>query len=562
MDAIRDPAVAEVVVQKASQVGWTEILNNCLGYHIHQEPAPILMLQPTVDMAEAWSKDRFAPMVRDTPVLRDRIADPKSRDSGNTVLHKRFRGGHLTIVGANSPASLASRPIRVLLCDEIDRFPSSAGTEGDPIDLAKRRTATFRNRKILLGSTPTVKGESRIEAAFEQSDQRYYFVPCPHCDEFQKLVWTQVKWEEDRPETAKYICQHCGVLIDEAQKLGMLLRGEWRASKPSLGIAGFHLAGMYSLWMPWRQMAQEFMRAKRFPDNLRTWVNTALGETWEDRGETLEASGILARREAYTGNSLPAGCLLLTVGTDVQDNRLEVTVWGWGREEECWRVEHIVLRGDPGTLALWAEHDAILRRKWRTDDGRDLVIEATAVDSGGHHTQTVYDYALKRKRFRVWAVKGIAGQGKLAWPKKASRTSKSRADVFMVGVDTIKDVLYGRLKRVHEPGPGYVHLDASADEVTAEQITSETMVYKVIQGRKVRMWKPRAAGARNEQLDTFVYAYAAMIGRGGAQILERRQGFHVEPMPEVPAEPTPQEQFRRRPPPPPVRRGSWVNRWK
>jgi len=564
MDAVADPLIREIVVMKSAQVGWTEILLNVVGFYVHLDPSPILMVQPTVEMGEAFSKDRLAPMVRDTPALSDRIADARSRDSGNTTLHKTFPGGHITIAGANSAAGLASRPIRVALFDEVDRFPASAGTEGDPIALGKKRTTTFWNRKVLMGSTPTIKGESRIESAFESGDQRYYHMPCPHCGEFQRLVWAQLKWAPDQPETARYVCEHCATLLTDSDKAQMLREGEWRASKPFNGIASFHISELYSPWVTWGEMAQSFLEAKRLPETLQTWINTALGETWEDRGETLEASGILGRREAYTANSLPSGVLMLTAGTDVQDDRLETTIWGWGKDQECWRVEHTVLRGDPGGLSIWTDHDQLLRKRYRTDDGRELVIEACAVDSGGHNTQQVYDYCVKRQKYRVWAIKGAAGLGRLAWPKRASRTAKSKVALFTIGVDTIKDVIYGRLKRITQSGPGYVHLDATADDATANQITSETVVHRIVQGRRVRMWKPKVVGARNEQLDTFVYAYAAMIGRGGGAVLERRESFHVEPLPAVAApEPSPTETFRRPPRQPTFKRpGSWATGWR
>lgn len=561
MDAVSDPAVREVVVMKSAQVGWTEMLLNVIGYHVDQDPAPLLLIEPTLEMSEAISKDRLAPMVRDTPALRGKISDAKTRDSGNTLLHKTFPGGHVTLTGANSPAGLASRPIRLALFDEVDRFPASAGTEGDPIALGRKRTTTFWNRKTLMGSTPTIKGESRIEAAFESGDQRYYLVPCPHCSEFQRLVWANVRWDEGEPETAHYVCSHCGVLLTDSDKTEMLRQGDWRASKPSKGIASYHLSELYSPWVTWAEMARSFLEAKRLPETLQAWINTSLGETWEDRGESVEPKGLLARRESYTANSLPPGVLVLTQGTDVQDDRLEITVWGWGNEEECWRVQHTVLKGDPGSNAIWNEHDDLLRRKYRTDDGRNLSVEACAVDSGGHHTQRVYEYCAQRKRFRVWAIKGMAGPGRLVWPKKVSRAGKTAAGLFVIGVDTIKDVIYGRLKRVTSSGPGYVHLDASTDEVAAEQITSETMIYRVVQGRRVRMWKPRSAGARNEQLDTLVYAYAAMVGRGGLRLLGRRAELPTEPEPVVEIAPEPVWKTDRHPPSPP-RRPGWVNGWK
>jgi phage terminase large subunit GpA-like protein len=563
MDAVRDEFVTEVVVMKSAQVGWTEILGNVVGYHVDQEPAPILLLQPTLEMAEAWSKDRLAPMIRDTPCLRGSIADPKARDSGNTLLHKRFTGGHLTIIGANSPSSLASRPIRVLLCDEVDRFPSSAGTEGDPIDLARKRTTTFRNRKVLMGSTPTIKGSSRIEAAFEESDKRYYFVPCPHCDEFQRLIWTQVRWPEDDPQRAAYCCVNCAALITDADKPEMLRRGEWRASGEFSGIAGFHISELYSPWSTWPEMAVAFVRAKKFPETLQTWINTALGETWEDAGEKLDPAGLMARRESYNVNSLPPGVLLLTMGTDVQDDRLETTIWGWGKDEEAWRVQHIVLRGDPGSLVLWAEHDQVLRKQFKTDDGRTLLIEACAVDSGGHYTEQVYRYCHARKRQRVFAIKGVGGSGRLAWPKKSSRTARLRVDLWPIGVDTIKDVLYGRMKKVTEYGPGYIHFDAATEAEWLEQLTSETVVYKVIQGRKVRQWKPKKESSRQEALDTTVYAYAAMLGRGGLVVLSHRVSGLVpveKPAPEVIESPV--QKFRKPPSFAPRPRASWVKGWR
>jgi phage terminase large subunit GpA-like protein len=573
MDASSDPLIREVVVMKSAQVGWTEILNNTIGFHVDQDPSPTLLLQPTLEMAEAWSKDRLAPMIRDTPRLKWKIADPKARDSGNTLLHKRFTGGHLTIVGANSPAGLASRPIRVLLCDEVDRFPVSAGAEGDPIDLARRRTATFRNRKILMGSTPTVKGQSRIEAAFEQSDQRYFMVPCPHCDGFQRLVWPQVKWPEGQPELAAYCCEHCGTLLTDADKPGMLARGEWRGTKPFNGVAGFHISEIYSPWTSWPEMAQAFTRAKKFPETLQTWINTALGETWEEKGEGVESGSLLGKREPYTTSAIPQGVTLLTAGVDVQDDRLEVFVYGWGSDEEAWLLEHKVLRGDPSQEPIWLELDAYRRTGWMIEDGRRLMIEATAVDSGGHCTQSVYRYCVKRKAQRVFAIKGMAGAGRLAWPKLGKRSGASRAQVFVIGVDTIKSLIYGRL-RIAEPGPGYFHFPASVDQAFFDQLTSEVQLTKVIQGRRVSYWKPKSSGIRQEALDGTVYAYAALLGRG-VEVLGQRSRMPMQAIPKAPeaeapietviepAQPAPPAAARQAPRPSGFinrPKGSWFNR--
>jgi phage terminase large subunit GpA-like protein len=570
MDACCDPTVQETVFMKSSQVGWTETLNNVIGFHVDQDPAPILLLQPTIKLAETWSKDRFAPMLRDTPCLRGAIADPKSRDSGNTILHKQFRGGQLTVVGANAPGDLASRPIRVLLLDEVDRFPVSAGTEGDPIDLARRRTSNFRNRKILMGSTPTVKGASRIEAAFDQSDQRYYFVPCPHCEGFQRLVWAQVRWEDGKPETAAYACQHCGTLLTDADKPEMLRRGEWRGQKPFNGIAGFHISELYSPWSTWPEMAIAFLRAKKFPETLQTWINTALGETWEEKGETVEPEGLLARKEGYGPEELPPGVLLLTVGGDVQDDRIECELLGWGANEECWILEQQVFPGNPGDRRFWEESiDAYLKRRYRTEDGRTLGVEASAFDTGGHHTQAVYDYCVVRRRFRIWAIKGQAGPGRLAWPKRASRVASSRVPLHMIGVDTIKSTLYGRLEKVPEPGAGYIHIPASFDAEHCRQLTSETRVRVYVKGRPVIVWKPRAANIRQEVQDCWVYGYAAMIGRGGGELLARRA--RAKPGPQAVLEPPEPDDIAVAPTEPPAaqvkrfvprRSGGFVKGWR
>lgn len=569
MNAPDEPGVIEVVVMKSAQIGWTEILNNRIGYHIHRMPAPILLLQPTLEMAEAWSKDRFAPMLRDTPALRGKVADVRSRDSGNTLLHKSFPRGHITIVGANSPASLASRPIRVLLCDEVDRFPQSAGAEGDPIDLARRRTATFRNRKVLMGSTPTVKGASRIEAAFEQSDQRYYYVPCPQCEEFQRLVWAQVRWDEGKPETAHYVCAHCGSLLSDADKPEMLRRGEWRSTKPFNGVAGFHISEIYSPWSSWPEMASAFLRAKKFPETLQTWINTALGETWEEKGETVEPEGLMTRRSPIGPTQIPAAVTLLTVGADVQDDRIELQLLGWGADEECWVLEQHVIRGNPSERRFWAEIDQYLKRSYRTDAGRPLYVEAACFDSGGHYTQAVYDYCTPRRRFRIWAIKGMAGPGRLAWPKKASRVSSSRVPLFIIGVDTIKAVLYGRLEKVTKPGPGFIHLHAEADEEFCKQFTSETRVRSYVRGRPVVLWRPRAQGIRQEAQDCWVYGYAAFIGRNGPAVIAGRAPAEApedaEPAVEEAETQEPvieRQQQVRQARPVAARRGGWTGGWK
>jgi len=511
MDAVADPSVHTVVIMSSAQVGKTEVILNVLGFHIDQDPAPILMLQPTLDMAQAFSKDRLAPMVRDTPALHGKIKEARSRDSGNTLLHKAFPGGHVTMAGANSPSSLASRPVRIVLCDEVDRYPASAGTEGDPVTLARKRSTTFWNRKLVLTSTPTIKGQSRIEAAYGESDKRRLWVPCPHCDEHQVLRWSQVRWPEDRPDAAQYACTECGALWTDGERWQAIRRSEWRAEGESHGVAGFHLNELCSPWVMLSDMVSAFLAAKGDPDRLRAWVNTSLGETWEERGETVAAEGIDALRESYGPEALPDDVRVITAGVDTQGDRLEVEFVGWGEGEESWGVEYHVLYGDPAQPAVWEDLDALLLQSWETESGRTIRLSSAAIDSGGHHAEAVLSFCRARFRRRVYAIKGQAGQGKPVWPLRASRT-RTRDNVFMVGVDTAKDAIYSRLK-IEEPGPGYCHLPADPstgyDRDWAEQVTSEQRMTRYREGRPYSVWV-LPGGKRNEALDCRVYAYAAL----------------------------------------------------
>lgn len=562
MDAVNDPTIETVVVMKSAQVGWTEILGNVIGFFIDNDPCPILMIQPTLEMGEAWSKDRLAPMVRDTPALHNKIKDAKSRDSGNTLLHKTFPGGHITIAGANSPAGLASRPIRVVLFDEVDRYPPSAGTEGDPIALASKRTTTFWNRKKLMGSTPTVKGASRIESAYDGSDQRRFFVPCPHCETFQTLKWGGpdhpfgVKWPDDNPLDAYYVCEHCAAIITDSDKPEMLRRGEWRASKPGGVVAGFHINELYSPWVTFGEMAANFVDAKRLPETLKTWINTALGETWEESGETVDETGLLARRENY-GPEIPMQASVLTCGVDVQDDRLECETVAWGHGEESWSVEYQVFTGDPARPEVWKALDDYLLSTFDHESGAKLRISSACIDSGGHHTKQVYAFTSRRFARRVYATKGVAGPGK-PLISRPNKNSKAKGRVFMLGADTGKDSVYARLK-ISDPGPGYCHFPAHYDADYFAQLTAEKVVSKYTHGFRTRVWVKKSAHARNEALDCRVLAMAALeiinvrIDRVSARIAQRQA---PKPEPEKP----PEIPIRSRRPQ--VRRGGFVMGWR
>jgi phage terminase large subunit GpA-like protein len=506
MDCINDPEIESIVLMWGAQLSKTESLNNIIGYFVHYDPSPILYMQPTLEMAETVSKDRIAPMIRDTPALTNKFKDPRTRDSGNTVKHKSYKGGHLTLCGANSPSSLASRPIRIVLADETDRYPFSAGAEGDPVKLARKRTATFWNRKIVETSTPTVKGASKIETAFEGSDMRFYFVPCPACGEFQKLEWNQVKWEKDKPETAYYECSNCEYHLNDADRLKSLSKGEWRATKETKKIAGFFLNGIYSPWISLEEAATEFLEAKKTPENLRVFINTYLAETWEEQGEKLDTDDLLKRREDYTIDKIPEGVLVITAGVDVQDDRLELEYFGWGKYEECWSLDYKVLYGDPSAPQVWQDLTDALSVYFKHPWGPELAVKSICIDTGGHNTKDVYDYCKSRGAGRIFPIKGIGGEGK-PLVGRGTRNNIGKVKLFPIGTNTAKDLIYARLK-IKEHGPGFCHFPKHYDQEYFDQLTAEKRITRYEKGfKKYDYVKTRN---RNEALDTRVYGYAAL----------------------------------------------------
>jgi len=498
---------AHVVLMWGSQLGKTEMLLTLIAYIIAMQPGPILIVQPTLSMAEAFSKDRISPMIRDMEILRGLVADPKARDAGSTIFHRRFVGGHLTIVGSNSPAGLASRPVRYLLMDELDRWEASAGAEGDPASLAIARTRTFWNRKIVMVSSPTTRGVSRIEQAWLESDQREYHVPCPHCGQYQRLVWGRVEWPDGRPDEAQYRCASCDRLIPHSAKQRMLARGRWVAGAES-PIAGFHLSELYSPWRSWGELAAEWLAAQGNVERLRSFVNTSLAELWDDQvAGAISEDELLARRETY-GPELPDAAALLTAGVDIQDDRIEVSVWAWGRGEESWLIEHRVIPGDP-TIGPdhgpWIELDAYLAQPWRHPRVGEMRIAAACVDAG-YATSVVSRFCEQRVGRRIWAIKG-AGGAVPAWPRRQSRGTRGR--VYVIGVDSLKSTLTSRLRITQ--GQGAMHFPLSVDREYFEQLTAEYLKTTYRQGRPHRTWE-RRKGRRAEALDCAVYAYAATFG--------------------------------------------------
>lgn len=517
MDCIGDPRVKRVILKAAAQVAKTEVLLNTAGYLIHHDPSPIMVVQPTLDMAKAFSKDRIAPMVRDTRVLAKLVSEGKARDGDNTIFQKTFPGGHLTMVGANSPSSLASRPIRAVLCDEVDRFPLSAGTEGDPIGLAVKRTVTFWNRVIVFVSTPTVKGASRIDAAYMEGDQRKRYCGCPHCGLPQVLKWAQIQWEDDKPETAMYYCEHCGAGWTDAQRINAVRKGYWKPSAPFKGIASFHITGMMSPFVTMADAAREFLEAKGDPTRLMVWVNTYLGETWEETGDRVDAHELMDRREDYI-TDIPEDVCLLTAGIDVQDNRLEMEVVGWGDDGNSWSIAHHIIYGDPSANEIWEELTALRKQVYQHPLFGDMAIQRACIDTGGHFTQQVYRY-VRGDQPGIFAVKGIGGLGKPI-VGKPSLANVGKIPLVPVGTHATKELVLRRLA-AKEDEAGYCHFPAHYGHEYFQQMTAEELMTKWRKGRKFQEFVQ--IRKRNEVFDCRVYATAALELTGVNLNAHRRQ---------------------------------------
>lgn len=518
MDAIGDPHVRKVVIMSAAQIGKTDaFILNPLAYYMDYTPAPILVMQPTLDMGQTFSKDRLAPMLRDTPELRNKV-DVKSRYSGNTILKKNFPGGHITIVGANSATGLASRPIKVLLADEVDRYPGSAGTEGDPLSLAQKRQTTFWDKKAVFVSTPVIKGKSRIETEYNQSTMEEWNVPCPECGSYQPLVWGNVVFDkQDLSKGVQYRCECCGKLFGEYRWKAASKDGVFVAGKPEASARGFHLNTLASTFCSWQEIVEKFIIAKEQldqgnPEGMKVWVNTELGETWEEPGEAVEDAELYNRRELYEAQ-VPEGVLVLTAGVDVQDDRFEVEVVGWGVGKESWGIRYQKIYGDMLKEKVWQDLDNFLLTGWRKADGTVLYIRAVCIDSGGHHTDQVYRFTKPRWERSVFAIKGKGGSD-IPYIHKHSTNNRVSAPLFIIGVDAGKALLYQRLRHGTK-GPNYCHFpineEAGYDEQYFVGLTAEKMVVRFRKGRTVVAWELKDnAHKRNEPLDLRNYAQAAL----------------------------------------------------
>lgn len=517
MDAIGDPHIRKVVIMSAAQIGKTAMLMNMLGYYMHYYPAPTLVMQPTLDMAQTFSKDFLAPMLRDTPVLRE-LVDTKSRYSGNTILKKNFPGGHVTIIGANSPASLASRPIKVLLADEVDRYPASAGTEGDPLLLAQKRQTTFWDKKTVVVSTPVLKVNSRIAKEYEESTQEEWCVPCPKCGRYQPMEWKNVVFDKkDLSKGITYKCEKCGQQSQEHEWKKMGQQGHFVAANPSAETRGFHLNTLASTFCGWKEIVEKFLVADELSkqgdhDKLKTWINTELGEPWDEPGTSMDDTELINRREIYEAQ-VPDGVLILTAGVDVQDDRFEVEVVGWGVGKESWGIRYQKIFGDMVSEQVWRDLDAFLLQPFYRKDGTIMRIAAAFVDSGGHHANEVYRFTKARWERRVWALKGRGGQD-VPFFSNPTKNNREKAPLFTIGVDTGKALLFQRLKVLNH-GPNYCHFPLNEEAGYGEEyfkgLTAERMVVRIRKGRSTIVWELiDSAHKRNEPLDCRNYAQAIM----------------------------------------------------
>ena len=534
-------AVERVVFMKAAQLGATEMGSNWIGYVIHHAPGPMMAVWPTVDMAKRNSKQRIDPLIEESEALSALISPARSRDSGNTILAKEFRGGVLVMTGANSAVGLRSMPVRYLFLDEVDGYPLDVEGEGDAISLAEARTRTFARRKIFIVSTPTISGVSAIEREYEDSNQQRYFVPCPHCAHRQWLRFEQLRWDKGQPETAAYLCESCDTAIHEHHKTWMLEHGEWRAMVPEHGTktAGFHLSSLYSPvgWRSWRDIAVAWEGAVSKVSGsaaaIKTFKNTELGETWVEEGEAPDWQRLIERREDYRMGTVPLGGLLLVGGADVQKDRIEVSVWAFGRGKESWLVEHRVLMGDTAREIVWKSLKAMLDESWTHASGAAMPLVRFALDTG-FATQEAYAFVRACRDSRVMAVKGVAkGAALIGTPTAVDITQGGRKlrrgiKVFSVTVGMAKLEFYNNLRKaadVQEDGvtvqypAGFVHLPKVDSEYVQQLCAEQLVTRRDRNGFAIREWQKMRE--RNEALDCYVYARASASAAGLDRFEER-----------------------------------------
>lgn len=526
MDAVTEPDVNEILFLKSSQVGGTEAINNILGYYIHIDPATIQYICENEGKARAWSVESFAPMIRDTPVLSQIFGEARERDSTNMIESKAFRGGHFALGWATSPATLSSRPRRVILTDETAAFAPTK--EGSAIKLAEARTKTAGSqRKIIHVTTPRDKEDSEVAMMWENSTQEKYFVPCPDCGEFQILEWKNVHWDDGEPNEAYMACIHCGLQIENADKFEMISRGEWRVTNHEYkgNRRGFWICELYSPFTTWGEMAEAFLEAKKHRDTLKVFVNTRLAEFWEEKGEEIEYEDIKFATAEYPAQ-VPSGVLTLTAGVDVQDDRLEIEIVGWGKNYESWSVDYHVINGSPGLYDVWDSLEDYLLQDLTDENGNIFNVKIACIDSGGHHTSQVYKFCKANAGRRWLAIKGSNQAAQPIAPKTFKIVGKLKARLYHIGTDTAKDEIFAYLRNTSnilqeinetnsenqtdiKPVLGFCHFPHDRDIFYFKQLLSEKKTTKYTMGVARKVYEKRNASVRNEALDCRVYATAA-----------------------------------------------------
>lgn len=510
-DCLADPDVDTVVLCWAAQTGKSTVIEHGLGYRIHRAPAPMVVVQPKIDAAESWAKERLVPMVVATPVLRERVRLGKGTDS--TLRYKRFPGGFLWVASAQSATELASRSAPFVLCDEVDRYEPIPG-EGNPVEIVARRQGAADVGLLVVTSTPRDAETTLIWPYLEGGTMERFHLPCPGCGEPQPLDWKNLKWGAD-PLAATYVGPCCGVPWDEREKRALLLAGDWVAERPDAPYPSFHLNALYSPFAKsrWGVLAQEFERAKGKPADLQVFVNTRLAELWEEQAEQTDGNALAQRLEPLPEGVVPLEATVLTAGVDVQANRLEARLWAWRAGLESWLVEVQVFPGDPQREpdepgSVWAALDGWLARSWPLPDGRRMGIACALVDSGFATTQ-VYRYTKRRAGRRIFASKGLGGDGLPILGKPTVQTAQ-RVTLWSIGVDQAKTEFLRSQLYERQPGPGYVHLPDWIDTAELDQLTAEKRLRRVHKGRVTYEWRKKSPDTPNEALDCRIMARAAL----------------------------------------------------
>ena len=514
--------IYHVVVKKSARVGYTKCLGMIVGRYIHEVPSRILIVQPTLEDCQTYAKEELAPMIDGTPCLQELISTETTNDGKSSMLHKTGAGFVLSIANAMTPRSFRMISRDLICCDEVDGFPLSSGKEGDPVKLAIRRADASNRRMIIEGSTPTNHLTSRISRSYETSDQRRFFVPCPHCHHKQYLQWKNFHWEKGKPASVVYICEKCGTGITPRYQRQIVEEGEWRPTNVGRpGVAGFHIWSAYSSApnATWKHLAEEFDEVKLDPLGLQVFINTALGEVYEGENDIdIDAGDILSNLDTFTMGDIPDGVIILTAGVDVQGGggsdreRIEISIWGWGNHHECWLINHVVIYGDPQLPEVWEQLDCFLQTKWPRKDKPPLRVRIAAIDSGGHSTQSVYDECKKR---RSWVpIKGssnidaeeVRTQGIKVYRKAGAQKFKYQ-QFHLLGVNKIKDQIFVRLKKLisNEEEP-YIHFPENLPPELAEQYTSE---HRVVGTNGKLRWTAKGS-IPSEAWDCLVYAWAGM----------------------------------------------------